>query len=212
MILCVVSKFTFIISSKRPAMKDITNQLKVVPTEHPDSASGTGKLIAIDSQNILFKSALDMLNQKLTEGFLTSEEEVVFFRAALPLCISLSGFISRRGGGPHPHWISAKPVIPDNERPVKWTGSKAEAVELIYELVKVGVLNNGQITIRQLTRWFEQEFQIELSNVYKYFQDIRNRRKETTSLAIKMDKVLRLYIDQLDDEEEIEKNNNSKRA
>jgi len=89
--------------------------------------------------------------------------------------------------------------------------TKAEAVELIYELVKVGVLNNGNASIMQLTRWFEQEFQIELVNVPKIFQDIRNRRKETTSLALKMYKALRQYIEQ-PDEEEFEKNNRSKMA
>jgi hypothetical protein len=40
---------------------------------------------------------------------------------------------------------------------------------------------------------------------------LRNRKKETTSLALKMDKALRQYIEQLD-EEELDKNNNSKRA
>jgi hypothetical protein len=77
--------------------------------------------------------------------------------------------------------------------------------------VKVGVLNNGNASIMQVTRWFEQEFQIELVNVPKIFQDIRNRRKETTSLALKMDKALRQYIDQLD-EEDMERNQNAKRA
>src|ERR1700712_1011061 len=136
-------------------MKNLTNRLEVVPTGDPESASETGKLIPIDSRNSLMKSAMDMLNQKLMEGFLTPEEEAGFFRAALPLCISLTGFISRRGGEPHPHWISRKPELQDSERLIRWTGSKAEAVELIYELVKVGVINNGQITIMKLTRWFE---------------------------------------------------------
>ena len=58
-------------------------------------------------------------------------------------------------------------------------------MEIIYELVHVGVLNNGQATIMQVAKWFEQEFQIKLVNVPKIFKDIRNRRKETTSLPSK---------------------------
>lgn len=84
-------------------------------------------------------------------------------------------------------------------------------VELFYELVKVGVLNNGNASIMQVIRWFEQEFQIELVNVPKIFQDIRNRRKETTSLALKMNKALRQYIELLD-EAELEKNTKMRRA
>jgi len=151
-----------------------------------------------------------MLNQKLTNGFNNPEEEESFHRAALPLYISMSAFMLLKGEE-HPHWVLVDHRVPAGQNSLRWTGTKAEAVELIYELVKVGVLNNGNASIMQVTRWFEQEFQIELVNVPKIFQDIRNRRKETTSQALKMDKTLRQYIEQLD-EEEFEKNNKSKRA
>jgi RteC protein len=192
-------------------MKNFTEQIKALMIACLDGMEDAGKVIPIDLQNRLMKAAMDMLNQKLTDGFVTPEEEAGFFRAALPLYISLSGFISRQGEESHPHWISGDPVLPGVGRPLLWTGTKAEAVELIYELVTVGVFNNGRTTIMQLTRWFEKEFQIEIRNVPKIFQEIRNRRKETTFLALKMDKALREYIDQLDNEEE-ERNGNWRRA
>jgi len=123
----------------------------------------------------------------------------------------MSAFMLLKGEERHQHWVLVDHRAPAGQKSLRWTGTKAEAVELIYELVKVGVLNNGNASIMQVTRWFEQEFQIELVNVPKIFQDIRNRRKETTSLALKMDKALRLYIDQLD-EEDMERNTKMRRA
>ena len=190
-------------------MKDITEWTK--PTEYPAGADGSGKVIPIDSQNAAIKASMDMLNHKLAEGFKSPEEEAFFLRTSLPLYISMTAFVLRKRGESYPHWISGNTPTPVGGSSLRWTGTKAEAVEIIYELVHVGVLNNGQATTLQVSRWFEQEFQIELGNASKTFQDIRNRRKETTSLALKMDKALRQYIDQLDNED-LEKNNHPRRA
>jgi RteC protein len=78
---------------------------------------------------------------------------------------------------------------------------KAEATELIYKMTHVGVLNHGRATILHTKNWFEQALQIELGNTSKTFQDIRNRKKETASFALKLDKALRQYIEQLDEED-----------
>jgi hypothetical protein len=67
-------------------------------------------VIPIDSQKGIMMAAMDMLNQKPINGFLTPEEEESFYIAALPLYISLSGFISRQSGESHPHWISGDPL------------------------------------------------------------------------------------------------------
>ena len=113
----------------------------------------------------------------------------------------MTAFISRKRGDHHPHWISVDTSILVSRSPLRWTGTKAEAVEIIYELVHVGVINNGHATIMQVTKWFGQEFQIDLGNVSKIFQDIRNRKKETATLALRMDKALRQYIEELDEED-----------
>jgi hypothetical protein len=186
-------------------------QMKALLHENTYAADETGKVIPIDSQNAIVKTAMDMLNQILAEGFKSQEEEAFFLRASLPLHISMSAFISRKREESYPHWISGDTSTTFGRSSLRWTGTKAEAVEIIYELVHVGVINNGQATIMQVAKWFEREFQIELGNVSKTFQDIRNRRKETTSFALKMDKALRQYIEQLD-EEDLEKHNHSKRA
>jgi hypothetical protein len=169
--------------------------------ENTYAADGSGKVVPIDSENARLKAAMDMLNQKLAEGFKSPEEEAFFLRSSLPLHILMSAFISRKRGESYPHWITGDTSLPDGRSPMRWTGTKAEAVEIIYELVHVRVLNNGQATIIQVTKWFEQEFQIDLGNVSKIFQDIRNRKKETTTLALRMDKALRQYIERLDEEE-----------
>jgi RteC protein len=186
-------------------------QMKALLHENTYATDDSGKVIPINPEYVTMKAAMDLLNQKLADGFNDPEEEESFHRAALPLYISMSAFMLLKGEERHPHWVLVDHRVPVGQNALHWTGTKAEAVELIYELVKVGVLNNGSASIMQVTRWFELEFQIELVNVPKIFQDIRNRRKETTSLALKMDKALRQYIEQLDDQE-MERNHNMRRA
>jgi RteC protein len=189
-------------------MKD---EMKALIHENTYAADGSGKVIPISSPNAMIKAAIDVLIEKLVDGFKDPEEEAFFYHASLPLNNLMTAFISRKRGDHHPHWISVDTSIPVSRSPLRWTGTKAEAVEIIYELVHVGVINNGQATIMQVTKWFEQEFQIDLGNVSKIFQDIRNRKKETTTLALRMDKALRQYIEELD-EEDLRNTFNSKRA
>lgn len=205
------STIIFISHPKIKTMKDFIERIKSLLHENTYAEGDFGKVIPIDFQHALIKAVMEELNKLLTAGFRSPEDELFFFRASLPLHISLSAFVSHKRGYPHPHWVLAHETGFPVERFLRWTGTKAEAVELIYELVHVGVLNNGQATIMQVTRWFEKEFNMELGNVSKTFQDIRNRKKETTSFAAKMDKALRQYIEQLDDLD-LGKNGDLKRA
>ncbi|HEY1870617.1 MAG TPA: RteC domain-containing protein [Chitinophagaceae bacterium] len=65
---------------------------------------------------------------------------------------------------------------------VQWTGSRAGMVELIYALQSSGVLNNGQIEIKELAEMFEKLFGMKLGNYYHTFNEIRLRKKNRTSL------------------------------
>jgi RteC protein len=195
----------------QPDYSNMKEEMKAYIHENTYAADGSGKVIPIGSPNTMIKAATDLLIQKLVYGFNDPEEEANFYQACLPLNNLMTAFISRKGRDHHPHWISTDMSIPVSQSPLRWAGTKAEAVEIIYELVHVGVINNGKATIMQVTKWFEQEFQIDLGNVSKIFQDIRNRKKEITTLALRMDKALRLYIEQLD-EEDLKKSFKAKRA
>src|SRR4030095_7944140 len=112
-------------------MENFSQQIAKILMYHLGDADGSGKVIPIDSQSFFLKATMDMLNQKLADGFKSPEEETIFHRAALPLHISLSAFISRKRGDPYLHWISADTVTPPSRSSLRWTGTKAEAVEII---------------------------------------------------------------------------------
>lgn len=176
-----------------------------------EEAGGPGVPSTADHRAILIKACAGILNEKLVEGFSTPEEELDFFRVCTPLFISLSGFMARKTHKPYPHWISTDSKVPEIRPVLEWTGSKTDATELIYELIHTGVLNHGRATLSQTSNWFENMFKIDLGNLTKTFQEIRNRKKETTSFALRLDKALLRYIDQLDEEDELN-NSNSRRA
>ena len=65
---------------------------------------------------------------------------------------------------------------------LKWTGSRAGLVELIYALQSGGVYNNGQIGIKELADSFQHLFQVDLGNYYHVFNELRLRKKNRTVL------------------------------
>ena len=64
----------------------------------------------------------------------------------------------------------------------QWTGKHIYAAELVYALFSLRVINNGNITIIELTRLFEKMFNIKLDNIYKKFQEIQGRSEQTKFL------------------------------
>lgn len=86
----------------------------------------------------------------------------------------------------------------NQESGLKWTGSKAALVELIYALQAVGVFNNGAADVKQVATCFEELFDIPLGNYYDTFQQIRMRKiNQTRFLDIIKEKLLARY-DNLD--------------
>ena len=58
---------------------------------------------------------------------------------------------------------------------LQWTDDKTSLVELIYALDAIGSINKGQCDISVLTAFFEQAFNIRLTDVYRTYIDIRAR-------------------------------------
>lgn len=70
---------------------------------------------------------------------------------------------------------------------LQWTGTKAEAIELIYALQTVGVVNHGRATVKELAQAFESVFSIQVSKqLYRDFIDIKRRKIETTRFLNRM--------------------------
>lgn len=62
---------------------------------------------------------------------------------------------------------------------LQWTDSKTALVELIYALHSTGSVNNGKTEIRELTAFFEQIFNIKLTDIYRTYLDIKIRSTPT---------------------------------
>ena len=65
---------------------------------------------------------------------------------------------------------------------LKWTGTKADLVELIYALHSSGTVNNGKADLKELGTTLETMFQIELGDIYRTFLEIRSRKTQPTKL------------------------------
>ena len=70
---------------------------------------------------------------------------------------------------------------PGNRKQVNWTGSKVSLVELLYALQSTGSCNNGEIDLKHLANHFEHFFNIDLSNYYRIFQELRIRKMNRTT-------------------------------
>lgn len=58
-----------------------------------------------------------------------------------------------------------------------WSGNKIDLVEVIYALYHQKVISNGTIEIKELSKAFEQFFNITIDdNIYRYYTDIKNRK------------------------------------
>jgi hypothetical protein len=58
---------------------------------------------------------------------------------------------------------------------LEWTDDKTSLVELIYAINAMGSLNHGKCEISVLTTFFEQGFNIKLTDVYRIYVDIKDR-------------------------------------
>lgn len=80
----------------------------------------------------------------------------------------------------------------------KWTGSKVALTELMYALAYSGMINNGQIQIKELADVLEDVFQTKLGNYYRTRQEMYSR-KETASFLELLIKRFRQGMDEADE-------------
>ncbi|AMC11936.1 hypothetical protein Lupro_11950 [Lutibacter profundi] len=81
--------------------------------------------------------------------------------------------------------INQKNVIVEEVKPtilrdLSWTASKTDLVELIYALNSSGAIRNGQAEIKKLSNICKELFDIDLGNIYKTFNEIKLREKDST--------------------------------
>jgi hypothetical protein len=82
---------------------------------------------------------------------------------------------------------------------LKWTGSKVALIELIYTLHIEGVFNNGDSGLKEVTRFFEKAFNIDLGQFNRVFLEIRNRKSERTTFLNTLKNQLIIRMDEADE-------------
>ncbi|WP_276499367.1 RteC domain-containing protein [Pontibacter litorisediminis] len=60
-----------------------------------------------------------------------------------------------------------------------WTGSKVYLIELAYGLYESGQISNGTADLCEITEQLETCFGVKLGNVYRTFQEVRQRKKDS---------------------------------
>ena len=63
-------------------------------------------------------------------------------------------------------------------------------MELIYEIYANGSFNHGQATLKEITRYFERVYHIDLGNIYRVRQAMLYRKSGTTAFLDRLKKKL----------------------
>ncbi|WP_051315227.1 RteC domain-containing protein [Algoriphagus terrigena] len=82
--------------------------------------------------------------------------------------------------------------------PVKWTAPKAALVELAYALKAAGAINHGNASIRDIAGHLERVFQVDLTQFYRTFQEIRIRKNSRTTFLDRLKEKLEKWMDNTD--------------
>ena len=82
---------------------------------------------------------------------------------------------------------------------LKWTASKTGMTELIYALYHGGVVNNGNVEIKEIANALQQTFNFELGDFYRTYTEIRARKKSRIKF---LDELSSRLISRLDMEDE----------
>ncbi|PZX20097.1 RteC protein [Breznakibacter xylanolyticus] len=63
-----------------------------------------------------------------------------------------------------------------------WSDSKISLAELIYALHAAGCISHGHVEIKDITRFFEHAFKIDMHDIYNDFKQIKHRNHQTKFL------------------------------
>jgi len=86
--------------------------------------------------------------------------------------------------------------------PYQWTGSTVELVELIYGLIEMRSIHNGETPITELASFISSQFGIEIKDCYSAYVDMKRRKNDSRTYYLdKMRERLNRRM-QLDDERE----------
>jgi hypothetical protein len=81
-------------------------------------------------------------------------------------------------------FTGGKPI--DGKNALTWTESKAALYELIYAVFSSGAVNNGNAEIKEIARVFGENFNVDVSQIYRAGQELRIRKTGRTKFLNKL--------------------------
>ncbi len=82
---------------------------------------------------------------------------------------------------------------------IKWTGSKASLIELMYAFHADGSFNHGNVEVKQIAEFIENSFGIELGQYSRTFLELRSRKTGRTKYLDGLKTKLIKRMDEADD-------------
>ena len=93
----------------------------------------------------------------------------------------------------------AQDSIGEDKNPsLKWTGSKADLVELVYALMASKVVDYGTVSVVELVSIISEAFGVELQGYYSTFLEIKSRKKNRTVFLDRCKESLEAYMHSFD--------------
>ena len=84
-----------------------------------------------------------------------------------------------------------------NDGKRQWTGEKINLIELAYGIYYTGQMNNGKADIKDIIGWLESSLNVDLSQAYRMFLDIRRRKATSyTKFLEQMSLTIHEHIDE----------------
>lgn len=80
-----------------------------------------------------------------------------------------------------------------------WTGSKVALIELLYALHTEGVFNNGASDLKDIAKYLEHVFEIDLGDYYRTFLELRMRKTSRTKFLSSLTDSLIKKMDEADE-------------
>ena len=84
-----------------------------------------------------------------------------------------------------------------NNEKRQWTGEKINLVEIAYGIYYTGQMNNGKADLKEIIGWLEFSLNVDLSQAYRMFLDIR--RRKTTSYTKFLEQMAKSINHQIDE-------------
>jgi hypothetical protein len=81
---------------------------------------------------------------------------------------------------------------------LKWTESKTALIETVYALHTQKAFNHGKVGIVEIAKYLEKVFDIELGDIYRVFNEIKNRKINKTKFLDTLSENLNKRFDEQD--------------